>query len=249
MKNLIIFLMLMLLVLSCEKSTDPNTIGGSTDLELTKVGNEFGATVDFGDPSSNEVFQQINKRILITKNENGIVTVNVNFTMSRETLLEIDTLLGTYQLPEDAKKQILDRYLEKFGLTFDTTNPDTPTIKGDLKFRVTSEGIQEFINSKGDLTKPFTMFKYSSKLGDVYTFKRPDGTTITRKVIQVHTTEDWELAFWLVKTMRVEQVVDDDPLVKKTIYVGNHKFGWVGQIIEFKDGRTIKITILPWAVL
>jgi len=35
-----------------------------------------------------------------------------------------------------------------------------------LKLKITSDGIQDFVHSKGDESKPFTIMKYSAKLGD-----------------------------------------------------------------------------------
>jgi hypothetical protein len=49
--------------------------------------------------------------------------------------------------------------------------------------------------------------------------------------------------------MRVEQETTDDPLVKNVIYVGNHKFGFVGMILTLRNGKTLTITILPWSIM
>jgi|GEM_PF-6249924 len=49
--------------------------------------------------------------------------------------------------------------------------------------------------------------------------------------------------------MRVEQETPKDPITKKITYIGNHKYGLVGVIVETKDGKVIQTTILPWSVL
>lgn len=42
----------------------------------------------------------------------------------------------------------------------------------------------------------------------------------------------------------IEELVDD-PLVSKTTYYGNHKYGLVGVKIDLKNGKSLKITIFP----
>lgn len=170
---------------------------------------------------------------------------NVNLKINEKTLRLIDTMLGTYKLPGE----ILRKAITDLGFTVDNSAPGVYKFQRDVKFKITSEGIQDFFYAEGDYSKPFTMFKYSSKLGEEYTYKRKDGYVMKRKVIAVHTKEDWDLGYLIIKTMRVEQVIENDPVFKKVIWVGNHKFGWVGAIAELHDGRTIQITIMPWNLL
>lgn len=239
------FIIIVFTFFSCEKSTDPNVIGGSTDIPLTKVGSSFGVSFDVGDPVLNMVVNRIEDSIVITKNENGLVNFNVTLKINEKTLRQIDTLLGTYKMPGE----VLRKAITDLGFTVDNSTPNVYKFHRDVKFKITSEGIQDFFYAEGDYTKPFTMFKYSSKVGDEYTYKRKDGYVMKRKVIATHTVEDWDLGYLLIKTMRVEQQIENDPVFKKVIWVGNHKFGWVGAIAELHDGRKIQTTIFPWSML
>lgn len=51
--------------------------------------------------------------------------------------------------------------------------PNAQDVDGKLK--VTSEGIQEFINSDGDLSRPFTIVKYDAEVGKRGTSPIPRG--------------------------------------------------------------------------
>ncbi len=250
MKNfkILLFLLILSLIYSCDETTGPNELKGETNLKLTEVGNEFGIYISVLDQYV-PAFNNIKDSVKITKNENGIVTFEGSFTTDLETLRQLDTIFNTHQLPEQNKRQIVDAYLDKFGLSIDTSDHNNLKLKFKAKFKITSEGIQDFVYSKGDLSKPFTMVKYSAKIGDKYEFITPDGEKITRTVIQTHTTEDWEIGFIIVKTTRVEQLMNNDPIIKKITYIGNHKYGLVGAIFELKDGKTFNIKILPWNVL
>jgi hypothetical protein len=37
--------------------------------------------------------------------------------------------------------------------------------------------------------------------------------------------------------------------LQSIVYVGNHKFGLVGLIMKFKDGRVVETTVLPWNIM
>lgn len=86
------------LFLACKESSPvgPNDLDGETNIDLTKVGNTYGAYVSVGD-------QQITVRdtIYITKNDNGFVTVRVwaetkdNALFTRSSLLPGKMLKAT----------------------------------------------------------------------------------------------------------------------------------------------------------
>lgn len=238
------------LLFACgDDSTGPNEIGGDANIELTEVGSEFGVNIG-GQGDYIPALGKVEDSIYISKNEGGIVTFSGELTLDLESIRSIDTLLGTSGLSESAKREIVDQYLDKYGLSVDTTDHDNmKLILEDVKFKITSEGIQDFVYSDGNLSKPFTIAKYSSKVGDKYEFTTDDGKKITRTVVQTHGTEDWDLAFWTVKTMRVEQPVPDDPIMSKVTFVANHKFGLVGAIYELKDGQIFEVHILPWHMM
>ncbi len=234
--------------ISCETATGPNEIGGETNLELTKVGAEFGISPKIKGQHI-PALSNLRDSVFITKNDKGIVTFKGAIVTDLESLRSLDTLFGTQALPENVKHQIVDAYMQKWGFTIDTSDHDNLRIDFEFKLKITSEGIQDFVYSKGDLSKPFTIVKYSAKVGDKYEFTDKDGKKTVRTVVQKNPDEDWSLAFLMVKTIRIEEYLSDDPLIKKVTFITNHKFGLVGFIHEFHDGRIIETTILPWGVL
>ncbi|HAC14568.1 MAG TPA: hypothetical protein DCE78_01300 [Bacteroidetes bacterium] len=172
--RLLCFFVALLIVFACESTTGPNEIGGTTNLDLTKVGNEFGVSPKV-DGVYSSVINNIRDSVKIIKNDGGIVTIKGKFVADIDALKSIDTLLGTQSLSDDLKHQIVDAYLAKYGLSIDTTDHQNMSLGFEMKMKVTSEGIQEFVYSKGDVSKPFTMFKYASKVGDKYEFKTSEG--------------------------------------------------------------------------
>lgn len=233
---------------ACDTATGPNEIGGDTNLDLTKVGNDFGVSISIPETYV-PALQNIIDTVRITKNDNGIVTFSGKFLIDFESLQQLDTLIGTAPLSDNLKHQLVDYFLAKYNATIDTSDKSAYKLLAEMKFKITSEGIQDFVHSNNDLSKPFTIVKYGSNVGDKYEFTKADGSKITRTVVEKNPEEDWELSFWRVKTIKVEEVDPNDPLISKMTYVGNHKFGLVGLIIEFKDGRKIITTILPWDVM
>lgn len=244
----LLFAVLLALAFACDTATGPNEIGGDTNLDLTKVGNEFGVSIKLvGDfiPS----LQNIQDSVVITKNDNGIVTFSGKFSIDFEALKQVDTAIGTAGLSDNMKHQLVDYFLLKYNATIDTSNKESYKLFAEMKFKITSEGIQDFAHSNNDVSKPFTIVKYGSNVGDKYEFTKADGSKITRTVVEKNPEEDWDLSFWRVKTIKVEEVDPNDPLISKMTYVANHKFGLVGLIIEFKDGKKIITTVLPWDVM
>jgi hypothetical protein len=114
----------------------------------------------------------------------------------------------------------------------------------NIKSRITSEGIQDFMYSGGDMSKPFTLVKYSAIVGDKYEFTDNDNVKITRQVVYKSTTDDYDIVFWKIKVLKVEET-KDDPIVEKIVYVANHKFGLVGVMVHFKNGAIAKLGLVP----
>jgi len=241
-------IILLILLKSCDTATGPNEIGGNTDLALTKVGNEFGVSVQFAN-KYHPALSNIRDTIKIIKNQNGIVTFKGVLAIDELSLKQIDTLLGLQRLSENVKRAFADNYKKIYNFSIDSSDKQNIKAEFEAKFKITSEGIQDFIYSKGDESKPFTIVKYSANIGDKYEFTTAEGVKITRVVTHIHTTEDWELGFLMVKTTRVVEETPNDPLLKQITYIGNHKYGLVGLILETKDNKIFKITIMPWDVL
>lgn len=240
---LIVFL---IFLFSCETTVGPNEIGGNTDLELTEIGNEFGLYFELRNLNIDGLDgSELKDSIAISENNNGIVRFRGYISTNIETVNKIDTFLGTQNLPKNSKDLVLEAYKQKYGINYDTLDQNNLKLIIDTKLKITSEGIQDFFHAKGDETKPFTIVKYSSNVGDKYEFTNTEGKKIVRTVIQKNPDEDWDIAFWRVKTIRVEEELIDDPLADKVIYVCNHKFGLVGLIIHLKNGKILDTTVMP----
>ena len=236
--------LLMLWAGACsESSTGPNDIGGETDLELTEVGNTF--PVNLSTENFIPGIDQLEDSIVITGRDDGIVSVHARFTFDSVFVEGLDSALGTSELPDAAKRAILDVYLDRYGATLDTTNKEEMTLDVDGKLKVTSEGIQEFISSDGNLSRPFTIVKYDAEVGDTWNFTAADGTVITRSVTYRSQTDDYPVAFWMLKIIKVEETREDDPLIEKITYYTNHKYGLVGMEVLTKNGKTLTVGILP----
>lgn len=228
---------------SCKDSvTDPNDIGGTTDIELSKVGGKFDVYLN---AEGGTDLYKLKDTVSITKNDNGLVTIHGAFGFDSTFVRSLDTALGVSQLPMSAKLALVDTYTKRYGAVLDTTNKKAMTLNVDLKTKITSEGIQEFISSRGDMSQPKTIVKYSWDAGYKYEFTDKDGAKITRTVVSKSTTDDYAIGFLLIKVSKVEETKENDPLIEKITYVANHKFGLVGVIIKTKNGKEIKAGIFP----
>lgn len=220
----------------------PNDLGGDPNLDLTKVGGVFNAYLD----ASTDIpaLANVKDTIKIVKNEGGIVTVDYGFTFDQTVIQAFDTLMGTSGLPREAKLAVMDTYLKRYGAVLDTSNKNAMTLKGQITGKVTSEGIQEFINSRGDRSKPFTIVKYASNVGDKYEYTNADGLHITRTVVSKSTTDDYPLGFWLFKVSKVEER-KEDAVIDNITYVTNHKYGLIGVKVTTKNGKVLTLGIFP----
>jgi hypothetical protein len=233
-------------LLSCESSTDPFDVGGSTDLELTEVGNTFPVTIEAN--GSWALDAHIRDTTLVINRGNGIVTFQGRYHIDSVGFAMLDTLLGIQAVPLDIKRAALDYYLRKLGATIDSSNKNDIVVRITFQLKVTSDGIAEFFSSKGDVSRPRAMVKYSWNVGDQIRFTDDDGVTITRKVVLKSTEDDYPIAFWLVKTIDVEQTAENSPfsnIVQRLVIIGNHKFGLVGLKLYTATGKEIHITIFP----
>ena len=137
----------------------PNDLNGNTDLEITDVGQDWGVSIDLGRLFPNGWKYDYKDSNTVTKRENGITTVSVNLDASFDLVHEFDTLLGTQDLPQAAKLEVVNWILDRYGATIDLSTPNRLKIRADVKVKVTDQGIQEFIASKGDATAPWITAK------------------------------------------------------------------------------------------
>lgn len=243
LRFLILFAVLVT-VSSCEKETvDPNQLGGETNLELTQVGQRFPILINVPGASGN-VLADLKDSIVITRNDGGIVTMHAVFGFDTVFYHALEEELGVAALPMSIKHGIIDTYVKRFNAVLDTTDKSAMTATLDAKLKVTSEGIQEYVSSGGDVTKPFTIVKYDAKVGDTWRFTNKEGIEVTRTVAYRSTTDDYPIAFWLLKVIKVEET-REDPLIEKITYVTNHKYGLVGVFVQTKAGKETKIVVYP----
>ncbi|MBS1912819.1 MAG: hypothetical protein JST22_12595 [Bacteroidetes bacterium] len=232
-----------LMLAACkETATGPNDLGGDTNLDLTQVGNTF--TTFLNTDSYVPGFDHMQDSVVITRNDNGIVTTHAQVRFDSVFVAALDSSLGIASYPKSVKLAILDTYLKRYGAAIDSTNKQAMKVTFDLKMKVTSDGLQEFISSKGDLSRPYTIVKYAASVGDKYEFTNTEGIKITREVTYKSTTDDYQIGFMLIKVEKVEET-SDDPLVEKITYYANHKFGLVGVVLRTKTGKELKLGIIP----
>lgn len=208
---LLVVLLVSMLLPSCglldSSEEGPNDLNGNTDLELTDVGQDWGVSMDLGRLFPNGRKYDYKDSNTVTKRENGITTVSVNLDASFDLVHEFDTLLGTQDLPQAAKLEVVNWILDTYGATIDLSTPQRLKIKAEVKIKATDQGIQEFMASKGDLSKPFTIIKYNMKVGDSWTFTDSKGVTTRRTVTYHSSTDDYPVAFWNMKVFKTESVV------------------------------------------
>lgn len=111
-------------------------------------------------------------------------------------------------------------------------------VSGSKKFRITTKGIQSYTKDG----KPFTMVEYGASKGDTYKLKR-SSSDLVRTVTHKSTDDDYQWAFFFIKTVQVEETGQTMPGVSKIKYIANHKFGLVGYEIHFEDGSQKMFTV------
>jgi hypothetical protein len=185
-----------------------NSIGGSTDIALGQVGNEFTpGSITIGATS-----YPISASMKILSNADGMVTMQV--TADTANISNIPALKQLYDaVPDDLKDA-------------------TGKISTQLKFKMTSEGMLDYVNMD---EKPHTLVKYDCKPGDSYSVSKSSGKTLTRTVLSKSTTDDFPYGFFYIKTIEIEQPMSF-PGIRKFKYRANHKFGIVWVEAELEDG-------------
>lgn len=97
-------------------------------------------------------------------------------------------------------------------------------------YRITTEGFQSAYE-EGNLT----IVDFDAKEGDTYSLKH-NGKNLVRKVTKVSKEDDYEWAFFKIKTTHVQETGRGIPGVSKIEFIGNHKWGMVGLKLYFEDG-------------
>jgi hypothetical protein len=214
MKNLSVILMAVaLLGASCKKdssSSSTNSLGGSTNVPLNTVGNQFAGIVKI-----NGATYSANESMQIATVTDGITTVNCTATVPSTSPL-FDLIPSSYM-------------------------DNTGHLSGNLKFKITSEGIMDYTNADG---APHVLVKYDASVGDKYIVEKSNGSKITRTVTAKSTTDDYGWGGMLIKTVTVEQD-SRIPGVSKIIYQANHHFGLVSVKAVMDDNSTTEVVLTP----
>jgi len=218
MKKLFFFLPILALLVSCDL-LDKGTIS-STD-----VGGDTNLDI-------NTVGTKVSTTVAVgsiacpasaevTSNVNGVITLNVKATLPKNSTAAVNSLIS-----------LIPSSLKDASGNLSTT----------AKYKNTSEGILDYTNKDG---KPFVIVNYSSSLGDTYKLTKSDGTTITRTITSVSTTDDYLVmgGSMYIKTMQVTQD-SRIPGVSKIVYITNHKYALVAIVIYLNDGTSTKISLL-----
>jgi len=118
----------------------------------------------------------------------------------------------------------------------------------EAHFKITSDGIQNYYDEDESFERPFTIAKYSGKVGDSWDYTKDNGNKITRTITEKSTEDDFEMGFYLIKTTVTEEDTDI-PGMQKIRYRTNHKFGLVQIEYIRESGTTTTVNIIPWAVV
>lgn len=237
------FLMFVSLI-ACEDDDvqNPNVLGGSTNLAQ----NEVGSTWSIYPEVLNSAVQGLNvgTSATVVSNNNGIIEVKAHITFGEKDFRILDSLFGLKGLPDESKKLILDAYKEKYDFTLDTTDKNIMKLDFTIKAKSTTEGIQDFVGSKGDESKPFTLVKYGDNVGQKYEFTDSKGNKTTRTILHKDTEDTYQYVFWKIKVTKVEEI-KEDPFISKITYYTNHKLGLVDIYFDFKNGKKANISLVP----
>lgn len=199
--------------LSCTSAEEAEVLGGDTNVPQAQVGNVISlGTVKVGADNVD-----IGAKMTITKNEAGLVTAHVTADPSKDPRIA--------------------RYAALLGPT--AKKPDG-TIDTEVKFRVTTEGVQDFFNKDH---KAHTLVKYAGNVGDTYKVTKSDGVVITRTIVGKSTVDDFPYGFFNIKTMTIEQD-SRIPGIKKFLIRANHKFGIVHVTVVADDNSELSAYVL-----
>ncbi len=186
-------------------------LGGSTDVPLGSMGQ---VVTTLGGVKLGADFIDVGASATMTKNEGGLATFKVVADLSKDARLKKWNDL----IPASAKDA-------------------SGKLDAEVKFRVTSEGIQDFFNKD---KKQHTLVKYGAQVGESWPLTKSDGVTITRKVVARSDQDDFPYGFFNIKTLTVEQD-SRIPGIKKFVYRANHRFGIVYVEVVAEDGSTLSL--------
>lgn len=184
-------------------------LGGATDIALGSSGQVL---TTLGGVKLGTEYIDVGASATMTKNEGGLATFHVVADLSKDTRLKKWNDL----LPATAKDA-------------------SGKVSGDVKLRITADGVQDFFNKDG---KQHTLVEYAAPVGKTWALTKSDGVTITRKVVARSDQDDFPYGLLLIKTLTVEQD-SRIPGIKKFVYRANHRFGIVYVEVVADDGSSL----------
>lgn len=216
---LIVIIVSSLIFPACDKSnpTGTNELGGETNLQLTKVGSVSSAYWKIGNK------QVPTGSMTVTSNTDGIVVYKLNVNLKGS--------------PDSASisKLLPDKYKDAQGNVF-----------MDFKFKITSDGIQDFFRRD----RPWTLVKYSDGVGTVYPFTTDNGENLKRTITEKTGLDDFPMGYMYIKTSKIESDLPaTDKTAKRIIYRTNHKFGLVQVILILLDDTQVTLNVIPYFMI
>lgn len=218
--------------MSCKKKSEPspNDLGGEWDLELTKVGRE------------SEVYFYLNGAFSVQ----GSVTVLSN-----------NKGVVTYRLRGDLTGSPDSAFIAQLFPSHFFVQPGI--LEREIKFKITSEGIQDYFWDREGYDDPWTIVKYGDGVGTTYPYTTSKNVTLQRVVTEKTGQDDWPFGYYYIKTSRVEQELlpPEDEIIEpgysikldKMTYRANHKFGLVYVEVKLDNGPTLSLNIYPWFLM
>lgn len=206
-------LMLAALVLACGSApTAYPDLGGSTEIPLGSAG----------------------QVVTLGSVQVGSETIDVS---ASATMISNEAGLATFKVVADLTT---DPRLAKWNALIPASAKDSNgRIDTEVKFRITSEGIQDFFNKDH---KQHTLVKYAAQVGETWPLTKSDGKTITRRVVARSDQDDFPYGFYDIKTITIEQD-SRVPGVQKFVYRANHRFGIVYFEIVADDGSSMSVKL------
>lgn len=218
-KCLLLLLCGMTMITACEKEEDGNVaLKGNTDLEENKVGTVLNniARLYVG-----ENFTSQYGRSEVIANDNGVIEVKLSMETKSEPL-------------SNALRHIAN-YAREFDID-DSFNSSGGKITAKGRLVNASDGVA-IVNAAG---RQAVVMKYDANVGDTWTYKTQRGTVETFKVIKKSTDNDYNMGYYKIKVVQVEQI-PTEPGITKVVYTGNHKFGLVETAVYLEDGSIIRL--------
>ncbi len=116
-----------------------------------------------------------------------------------------------------------------------------------LKGKITDTSISDYVYSNGDVSKPFTLVRFDAAVGDRWEYN-VGNKKVVREVVRKSTEDDVPYAFWLVKTIDVEETIPAGIQVmgypagaRKIHWRLNHRFGIISADVTLDDNSVVNV--------